>query len=115
MYKIDALNEIVVGGISRTVALKITVNGKNHSRSPEEVTIKSDGAIFATETGYTGYNLNVSGLVIHSGEIFTITATVNYRLFKYKSPSPNSKLANVKSFVIIDEFAITIEIISRYE
>lgn len=111
IYKIDALNEIVIGGISRTVALRMMVSGKK----PFEVTIKSDGAIFSTETGSTAYNLNAGGPVIHGGEIFTTTATANNGLFKYKSPSPNSKLVNVKSFVIIGEFAITVENISRYE
>lgn len=71
---IDALNEIVIGGISKTVSLAITIT------DGEKVIIKDDpnrgdGFIFATDTGKTGYSKNAGGIVDGlNEEKFVVTA-----------------------------------------
>ena len=71
---IDALNEIVIGGISKTVSLAMTIT------DGEKVIIKDDpnrgdGFIFATDTGKTGYNKNAGGIIDGlNEEKFVVTA-----------------------------------------
>jgi len=67
---IDALNEIVIGGIFKMVSLDIKIN------SGDKVIgsfIRGDGVIISTKTGSTGYNRNAGGKVIDTDN-FVITA-----------------------------------------
>jgi NAD+ kinase len=71
---IDALNEIVIGGISKTVSLAVTIT------DGEKVIVKNDpnrgdGVIFATNTGKTGYSKNAGGIIDGlNEEKFVVTA-----------------------------------------
>lgn len=105
---LEGLNELVIGGIRRTVHLRIIVDGEESF----EVAIKADGAIFSTETGSTGYCLSAGGPEVHI-EAFVVTA--NNGLFKYKSPTPNSKLVNEKSFVLSNESIMIVEVTMQYD
>jgi len=92
--KFDALNELVIGGIRKTVYLRLIVDGKESF----EVLTKGDGVMFASEAGSTGYNLSARGPVLHTDTVFTVTAS--HGMFNYKPPTPNSKLVNESSFVV---------------
>ena len=99
--RFDSLNELYTGGITKTVFLRIIVDGKESF----EVTTKGDGAIFSSRTGSSGYNLNAGGPVLHTDLVFAVTASNG--LFSYKAPMPNSKLVNENSFVLETGFLET--------
>lgn len=86
---IDALNEIVIGGITRTVNIKILVREKQREFT---ATVKGDGAIFSTETGSTAYAVNAGSSVVL---IDALTVVANNALFE-----SSSLPLNTKSFVI---------------
>ncbi len=57
VWRVDALNEILVGGSNRTLTLKLTINGEDLG------TIIGDGVIVATRTGSTAYAMSAGGPV----------------------------------------------------
>ena len=67
---IDALNEIVIGGIFKMVSLDIKINNGDKTIGSF---IRGDGVIISTKTGSTGYNRNAGGKVIGTDN-FVITA-----------------------------------------
>jgi NAD+ kinase len=102
--KIDALNEILIGGISRTVFLQTEVIGKNKSFKAR---ITGDGAIFATKTGSTAYNINAGGPVLIT-DVFSIVANNAYF-------DSDFLLTNTKSFVTSTDAVFKIVILNTSE
>lgn len=58
MITLEALNEISIGGINRTVHLKVDILSSQKTIVTE---ITGDGLIIATRTGSTAYNINAGG------------------------------------------------------
>lgn len=99
---IDALNEISIGGINRTVYLKISNN------YIPELNLKSigDGIIFSTRTGSTAYNVNAGGSVLLDDDVFSIVA--NNSIFQ------SDKLPiNTKSIITSSEDIFNVSIIKK--
>jgi len=86
--ELDALNEIVIGGITKTVWLEIK------SKFFEAKT-KGDGILVATKTGSTAYNLRAGGPVLVTEENFNIVTICGF----FDSPSllPETKAIVVPS------------------
>ncbi len=97
--ELDALNEIVVGGISKTVWLEI--NSK-----PFKAKTKGDGILVATKTGSTAYNLRAGGPVLVVEENFSIVAICG----SFDSPT---LLPETKAIVVPSGTALRIK--SLYE
>lgn len=57
VWQVDALNEVLVGGSNRTLALDVSINGEPIG------TIAGDGVILATRTGSTAYAMSAGGPV----------------------------------------------------
>jgi NAD+ kinase len=70
IYQMEALNEISIGGINRTVHLnaKIKTDSANI-----DCNVIGDGLIIATKTGSTAYNINAGGPMLLT-EAFTVLA-----------------------------------------
>lgn len=68
--KIDALNEIVVGGINRAVWLDLKVH---QGREVKRANVVGDGIIFSTQIGSTAYNLYSGGPVLLD-DVFSVVA-----------------------------------------
>lgn len=88
LEEIDALNEIVVGGINRAVWLKLKVF---HNQQIITATAIGDGVIFSTQIGSTAYNLYAGGPVLLE-DAFSIVACNAWFESDYFSP-------NTKAFV----------------
>lgn len=58
VWRVDALNEVLIGGSNRTLALEIAVNDEPIGE------IVGDGVIVATRTGSTAYALSAGGPVV---------------------------------------------------
>jgi NAD+ kinase len=86
--EIDGLNEILIGGISRTVFLEIEAIDKNRSF---KATVTGDGVLFATKTGSTGYNINAGGPALVT-DAFSVVASNAYFSSDFLIP-------NMRSFV----------------
>ena len=82
---ISGLNEILIGGISRTVFLKIGAIGKNREF---EAKIIGDGIIVSTQVGSTAYSINAGGTVLLT-DVFSVVA--NNGLFESDFLLPNTK------------------------
>jgi len=87
--KIDALNEIVVGGINRMVWLKLKIKQKNQKKS---AILIGDGIIFSTRIGSTAYNIYAGGPVLLT-DVFSVVA-INSLV------ESNYFLPHTKSFVV---------------
>ncbi|MCK4800251.1 NAD(+)/NADH kinase [Candidatus Parcubacteria bacterium] len=107
--RFDSLNELVIGGIRKTVFLRMIIDGKESF----EVTTKGDGVMFSSWAGSSGYNLNAGGPVLHTDLVFAVTA--NNGLFSYKVPMPNSKLVNEISFVLETGSKILVQVTKQWK
>lgn len=58
VWQVDALNEILVGGSTRTLALELSLNGEDVG------VIKGDGIIVSTRTGSTAYAFSAGGPIL---------------------------------------------------
>lgn len=58
VWRVDALNEVLIGGSNRTLTLEIEVNGQALGQ------IVGDGIIMATRTGSTAYAMSAGGPVV---------------------------------------------------
>ena len=102
--EIDALNEILIGGINRTVFLEIKTVGEIKSFKAR---IVGDGIIIATETGSTAYNLNAGGPVLFTNA-FSVVA--NNAFF-----DSDFLLANTKSFVTSVDAIFEIAVLNTFK
>lgn len=100
--KVDALNEVIIGGINRTVSLKMEIAAENENFFAE---VRGDGAIFSTKTGSTAYNINAGGPVLFTD---AISVVANNAYFK-----SNFLLPNTKAFVTSIEANFKVEIINQ--
>lgn len=55
---LDALNEILIGGATRTLTLHVTIDGEALGQ------IRGDGIIVATQTGSTAYSFSAGGSIL---------------------------------------------------
>lgn len=85
MKTISGLNEILIGGINRTVFLEIRTIGKNKEFKAEVI---GDGIIVSTQVGSTAYSINAGGAVLLT-DVFSVVA--NNGLFKSDFLLPNTK------------------------
>lgn len=70
IISLQALNEISIGGINRTVSLKADI------RTPDkdiDARISGDGLIVSTRTGSTAYNINAGGPMLLT-DVFAVLA-----------------------------------------
>ncbi len=102
--EIDGLNEILIGGISRTVFLEMEMADKNRFL---KAAIAGDGVLLATKTGSTGYNVNVGGPILFA-DLFSVVANNAY--FESKALVPN-----VKSFVASTDAVFKIKILNDFK
>lgn len=58
VWRVDALNEVLVGGSNRTLTLEVSINGQAIG------SIIGDGVIIATRTGSTAYAMSAGGPVV---------------------------------------------------
>jgi len=101
-YVTDALNEISIGGINRTVYLRIT------NKYINELNLKAigDGIIFSTRTGSTAYNINAGGSVLLDENVFSVVA--NNSIFQ------SDKLpVNTKSLITSSETTFNINLMNK--
>lgn len=101
---ISGLNEILIGGINRTVFLEIRVIGKNKEFEAEVI---GDGIIVSTQVGSTAYNINAGGAVLLT-DAFSVVA--NNGLFK-----SDFLLPNTKSFVTSVEAVFEVRILNPHK
>lgn len=102
--EIDGLNEILIGGISRTVFLEMEMADQDKHFTAN---ITGDGVLFATKTGSTGYNINAGGSILFA-DLFSVVANNAY--FESKALVPN-----VKSFVISTDAVFKIKILNDFK
>jgi len=102
--EIDGLNEILIGGISRTVFLEIEMTDHDKYFA---AAITGDGVLFATETGSTGYNVNAGGSILFA-DLFSVVANNAY--FESEILVPN-----VKSFVTSTDAIFQIKILNDFK
>jgi len=100
--KVDALNEVILGGINRTVSLKLEVIAGGENFFAE---VRGDGVIFATRTGSTAYNINAGGPVLFAD---AISVVANNAYFK-----SDFLLPNTKAFVTATEASFKVEVINQ--
>ncbi len=58
VWRVDALNEVLIGGSNRTLTLEIQVNGESIGQ------VVGDGIIVSTRTGSTAYAMSAGGPVV---------------------------------------------------
>lgn len=93
---LEALNEISVGGINRTVHIEATIITPQTSL---KTTITGDGLIVATSTGSTAYNINAGGPMLLA-EALSIVA--NNAFFQSESFMPGTRSLVVPSETVIE-------------
>jgi len=100
--EIDALNEISIGGINRTVYLELKFI------TDRKYLLKSigDGIVFSTRTGSTAYNVNAGGSVILNNELFSVVA--NNAIFQ-----SDILPMNTKSIVVNTETRFEVKILNK--
>lgn len=87
---VDALNEILVGGINRTVWLNLKVK---HDKQIKSSVVVGDGLIFATQMGSTAYNLNAGGPILLN-DAFSMVASNGLFESNYFLPSTKAFVAS---------------------
>jgi NAD+ kinase len=102
--EIDGLNEILIGGISRTVFLGLEMADYDKHFTAN---ITGDGVLFATKTGSTGYNINAGGSILFA-DLFSVVANNAY--FESKVLLPN-----VKSFITSTNAIFKIKILNDFK
>lgn len=104
MRAISGLNEILIGGINRTVFLEIRVMGKKKEFGAKVI---GDGIIVSTQVGSTAYNINAGGAVLLT-DAFSVVA--NNGLFK-----SDFLLPNTKSFVTSVKAVFEVKILNPHK
>ncbi len=104
---IDALNEISIGGIDKTVYLKTIIKQKFNKKVNDIKVLESigDGIIISTKTGSTAYNVNAGGSILLS-DVFSVVS--NNCLFQSKEFP-----INTKSIVTNTNFQFEIKIMNN--
>lgn len=69
LWQVDALNDILVGGSTRTVTLEVHIDGELLG------TLRGDGIIAATRTGSTAYALSAGGSVLLQEDAMILVAS----------------------------------------
>lgn len=87
--EVDALNEIVIGGINRAVWLELVIS---HGHKKKSAKVVGDGVIFATQIGSTAYNIYSGGPILLT-DVFSVVACNSLFESDYFLP-------NTKAFVI---------------
>ncbi|MDD3102187.1 MAG: NAD(+)/NADH kinase [Patescibacteria group bacterium] len=96
--EIDALNDIVVGGINRVVWLKLKII---HGNQRKLANVVGDGIIFSTQIGSTAYNLYAGGPVLFN-DSFSVVACNAFFESDYFSPNTRAFVAPTSaSFEVI--------------
>lgn len=101
---IDALNEISIGGIDKTVYLKMAIN-EEFSKDVSTIESIGDGIIFATKTGSTAYNVNAGGSILLT-DAFSVVS--NNCLFQ-----SNKLPTNTKSLITNTDTQFKIKIMNK--
>ncbi len=68
VWQVDALNEFLVGGSTRTLTLDISIDGFALG------TVRGDGIIVATRTGSTAYAMSAGGPVVTLESMILVTS-----------------------------------------
>ncbi len=102
--EIDGLNEILIGGISRTVFLEIEAIDKDRSF---KATVTGDGVLFATKTGSTGYNINAGGPALVTNAFSVVSSNAYF--------SSDFLIPNIRSFVTSVEAVFQIRILNTFK
>ena len=68
VWRVDALNEVLIGGSNRTLTLEIEINGERIGQ------VIGDGVILATRTGSTAYAMSAGGPVVLLESLILVTA-----------------------------------------
>lgn len=95
LFVLEALNEISIGGINRTVHINAEIATKQKKIM---TAIKGDGLIIATRTGSTAYNINAGGPMLLA-EALSIVA--NNAFFESESLLPITKSLVIPSESVI--------------
>lgn len=95
LFRLEALNEISIGGINRTVHINAEIVTKQKKIM---TAIKGDGLIIATRTGSTAYNINAGGPMLLA-EALSIVA--NNAFFESESLLPITKSLVIPSESVI--------------
>jgi len=101
---IDALNEIIIGGISRTVFLEMKVLTE---KEVFKALVTGDGVIISTKTGSTGYNINAGGPMLMA-DVFSVVASNAYFDSDYL-------MTNTRSFVVSTRAIFEIKILNIFK
>lgn len=76
LWQVDALNDILVGGSTRTVTLEVVIDGELLG------TLRGDGVIAATRTGSTAYALSAGGSVLlHEDSLVLVASNALFSSF----------------------------------
>lgn len=98
--KLEALNEISVGGINRTVYIDTKIITPERSVQSK---IIGDGLIVSTRTGSTAYNINAGGPMLLT-EAFNIVANNAFFQSEYLLPITRSLVVPPETVIEIRDF-----------
>ncbi len=75
LWQVDALNDVLVGGSTRTVTLEVHIDGELLG------TLRGDGIIAATRTGSTAYALSAGGSVLLEDSLVLVASNALFSSF----------------------------------